>query len=602
MEIRLRIVGIGFGIASLVLLGRLFYWQVLQGHSLALQAKAQQISTHQLVARRGDILAQDETWLAASVDSWLLYAELPKLEQSPGEIARALAPLTYTKPIEKEVIRYEGRDVTLDDPDEEVKEATESETLAEESDDLIRAEELRLVDLISRNELVWVALKKRMSNDEKSQIEALGIIGLGFEQEEGRQYPEGTVAAQVLGFVGKDEDGYDVGYFGLEGEYELTLSGRPGFIERESDAIGKPLLFGSTREVAPAGGINLVTHIDKVFQLTIEQKLREGIAKYGAKSGNIIVMDPKTGGILAMTSWPNYDPRYYFEYTDENFKNPAISDAFEPGSIFKPIIMASGLDAGVVEPNTVCDVCDRPYQVDKYFIRTWNNEYHAGSTMVDVIKHSDNVGMAFVGSKLGSDKLYDYLEKFGFGKLTDIDLQGEVTPVLREKGSWNIVDLATTSFGQGIAVTPLQIIRAIAAIANDGVLMQPQVVDKLTAGDWESDIPPVEVHRVISADAASKMTGMMVTAVKDGEAKWTVPKGYSIAGKTGTAQIPVAGHYDDEKTIASFVGFAPANDPKFVMLVTLQEPKSSPWASETAAPLWFSIALDVFPYLGIFPN
>ena len=222
--------------------------------------------------------------------------------------------------------------------------------------------------------------------------------------------------------------------------------------------------------------------------------------------------------------------------------------------------------------------------------------------MVDVIVHSDNVGMSFVGQKLGADALYDYLDAFGIGKVTGIDLQGEGAPKLRDRGTWNVVDLAVASFGQGIAVTPIQMVKAVGAIANGGVMYTPQVVDKLEGVGWEEDVKPEEGTRVISKKAADEITSMMVLAASSGEAKWTHLRGFKVAGKTGTAQIPISGHYDQESTIASFVGFAPANDPKFLMLVTLREPVSSPWASETAAPLWYQIAKDLFIYFGIQPE
>jgi len=199
--------------------------------------------------------------------------------------------------------------------------------------------------------------------------------------------------------------------------------------------------------------------------------------------------------------------------------------------------------------------------------------------------------MIFVGQKLGADTLYDYLKRFGFGGPTGIDLQGEAVPALRPKGSWNIVDLATASFGQGVAITDAQLIRAVSAIANGGQLPRLEVVKAQP-----------KFQPVISPETAAKVTAMMVEAAKNGEAKWTNTKGFSVAGKTGTAQIPIAGHYDTLNTIASFIGFSPANNPKFIMLVTLNTPQSSPWASETAAPLWYSVAKDLFPYFNIQPE
>lgn len=573
MENRIRFIAIIFLLSGITLIGRLFFWQIVKGKDLADQARSQQTFRGRTFANRGNILARDGYPIAASQDQWLLFAEIQKLEDNEVIIANQLAPI-------------------LIEDDEPEPEDYKSKLIEETN---------RISSLISQD-LIWVPIKRKIDKQAKEKIEQLNIKGLGFEVVEDRLYPEASSSAHLLGFVGKDESGNDKGYFGLEGFYDFTLSGSGGYKVTEADALGNPLVFGSSNEVSAKQGLDLQTHIDKTVQLTIEQELSDALKKYEAISGNVIVMNPKTGAVLGMASNPYYDPETYYEYSDEVFRNPAISDAYEPGSIFKPIVMAAGIDAGVVEPETVCDICDKPLKVDKYFIRTWNNEYHAGSTMTDVIKNSDNVGMAFVAQKLGADTLYDYLDAFGFGKITGVDLQGEASPSIRERGTWNIVDLATMSFGQGIAVTPIQMITAISTIANDGKAVVPQVVDKFVLENWEEDIKPEYGQQVISEEAAEKITAMMVVAAAQGEAKWAIPKGYKIAGKTGTAQIPVAGHYDDEKTIASFVGFAPPDDPEFAMLVTLREPKSSPWASETAAPLWFDIARILFPHLGIKPS
>ncbi|MFV1917761.1 MAG: peptidoglycan D,D-transpeptidase FtsI family protein, partial [Patescibacteria group bacterium] len=303
-----------------------------------------------------------------------------------------------------------------------------------------------------------------------------------------------------------------------------------------------------------------------------------------------------------MASFPAFDQGKYRKYTDELFKNPATSSSFEPGSIFKILVMAAALDSGVVEPDTKCEVCAGALKVDKYYIDTWDGTYRPDSTMVDVIVNSDNVGMAFVAQKLGVDTFYEYMDNFGIGKLSNVDLQGEFTPKLRDKDTWNIVDLSVAGFGQGIAITPIQFIKAVTAIANKGVLVSPYVVDKIIGDGWIEEIKHTKGKVVISERTASEVTAMMVEAAKNGEAKWTHMRGFKVAGKTGTAQIPIEGHYDKEKTIASFVGFAPADEPKFLMLVTLKEPSSSPWASETAAPLWYSIAKDLFLYFGIQPE
>jgi len=566
--IRINLLFLFFCLFVAVIVARLFFWQIIKGGELAGEAKSQHKLGRTVSAPRGNIFSSDGSFLAARTDSWLVYASLPDMVKSASGVAEKLAPFFLEEPYEK------------------------SELLLEID---------RLKSILDRREVVWVPLKHKVSAETKSNIESLGIEGIGFEKEESRYYPEASSAAQLLGFVGKNPEGEDIGYFGLEGYYNLSLSGKSGFLSQENDAKGIPILLGDYTEVTAVRGVDLITYLDKSIQLSVETKLKEAIKKYGAKAGTVIVADPKTGAIFAMASFPSYDPLKYYDFGNELFKNPAVSDTFEPGSIFKVLIMASALDAGVVEPETKCDICSGPVKVDKYSIETWNNKYFPDSTMTDVIVHSDNVGMVFVGQKLGDEKMYDYLKEFGIGEETGIDLQGEVAVPLRKKGTWNIVDLSTASFGQGVAVTPIEMIKAVSALANKGYLPTLQVVDKLKADNWEEDIKPKK-EKVISEDAVNKITAMMVEAAKSGESKWIYAKGFKVAGKTGTAQIPIAGHYDADKTIASFIGFAPAGDAKFIMLVTLKEPSSSPWASETAAPLWYSIAKDLFLYFGIQPE
>lgn len=565
---RLRIFSFFCLVVFLGLAIRLFNWQVLEGGNLLAQGRAQYRTSKSVESNRGDILSQDGSWLVGSVDSFLLYISKTSLKRTSREVANILAPLL-------------------------VEDSSDSNAILDEA--------MRIEGLLEKNS-VWIPIKNRVSLDIKKNIEALDISGVGFEIEETRYYPEASSAAHLLGFLGKTEDGGARGYFGLEGFYDLVLGGKPGLVARESDASGRPLFFGKSREVEAKGGVDLITHIRKPIQLAVEERLKEGIERYGASAGSVIVMNPNDGAIYAMASFPSYDPFLYFEFGDSYFKDPIISDSFEPGSVFKPIVMAAALDAGVIEPDTKCDICDGAYKVDKYFIETWNQKYYPDSTMTDVIVHSDNVGMVFVGNKLGADKLYDYLNAFGIGRITSIDLQGEASPGMRKKGTWNIVDLATATFGQGIAVTPIQLIKAMAVLANGGFEVTPQVVDKISVSGELEDIEPQLGGRVISLEASLQTREMMFRAASDGEAKWTALRGYPVAGKTGTAQIPVSGHYDEDKTIASFIGMAPWKDPKFIMLVTLREPQSSQWASETAAPLWFSIARDLFSYFGIQPE
>lgn len=579
---RLRFILFAFLIAGGLLIFRLFNWQVLRGDTLAKIASSQHRATSQLPAHRGAILTTDGFPLASSTEAWLIWASLPDLKERES-VAAQLAPFLVAEDVE----------------------ATGSAKIKKE---LLLQEEERLKKLFTKEDSRWVPLKHKVSREVKEKIASLNIAGIGFDLEETRMYPEASMAAHLLGFVGKDEGGGDRGYFGLEGYYDLTLSGSSGRQTSEKDAFGNPILIGILNKIAALDGLDIKTHIDRSIQFILEKHLKEDIKRYGAAAGTVVIMRPQDGAILGMASFPSFDP-LKFSQTDQGlFTNTAVSDSFEPGSVFKVLVMAAALDAGAVEPDSRCDQCAGPRRIAEYTLKTWNEKYYPDTTTTEIIQHSDNVGMIWVAEKLGAEKLYEYLQKFGIGMLTGVDLQGEANPGIRPVSAWTSVDLATAGFGQGVAVTPIQMLRAVGAIANGGRIVTPQVVDKIIGNGWEQNISPDGGQRVISEEASRKITEMMVNAVEQGEAKWAKPKGFKIAGKTGTAQIPVAGHYDAQKTIASFIGFAPppssdsGQAPKFVMMVTLREPKSSPWASETAAPLWFSIARDLFPYFGIQPE
>jgi stage V sporulation protein D (sporulation-specific penicillin-binding protein) len=544
--------------AFLLVILRLFYWQIWSGDTLKKQASAQYNLEFTLPASRGPILTQDASPLVLSVSSNLVYA-LPKEIDDKSEFLKKLST----------VLSFDGTTVKTE---------------------------------LSVENRIWVPIAKRVDTDTADRIRALTLKGLGFENTSKRFYPEASTAAHFLGFVGLDQYGNDKGYFGLEGYYDRQLRGKDGYIQTEKDVRGAPIPFGEAKRIEPEDGSTLTLWIDRTIQRIAEQRLNEGIAKYGAKEGSVVIMDPKTGGILAMASYPSYDPLKYDTFDKTLYKNPIVAGSFEPGSTFKIFVMAAALSERAVKATTTMDE-NGPVQVGEYSIKTWNDQYHGIQTMTEIIQHSSNVGMVFVGKELGKERLLSYIRKFGLGKETGVDLEDEFSPELRPDNLWTDIDLSTATFGQGIAVTPLQMVRAAGSIANDGILMEPHMVRKFTdARGKVIEIKPKRISEVITKEASDIMTEMMINAVDNGEAKWAKPKGYRIAGKTGTAQIPVSGHYDDKKTIASFVGFAPADDPLFVMLVTLREPSSSQWGSETAAPLFFRIAEDIFLYKGIAPK
>ncbi|MBI2327218.1 penicillin-binding protein 2 [Candidatus Curtissbacteria bacterium] len=568
-----------FLLAAIIIL-RLFYWQFvakIEGNFGA------DVSSDTLPATRGEIYTADNFPIVTNQNASLLYAHPREIDKDPKDLARILAPFLISE-------KYSTREARLSADEKQQKEEE------------IKTKEESLTAKLANKNFFWIQLARKVPRQTRYKIEDTKINGLGFERDDKRFYPEASLAAHVIGFVGSDKFGEDTGYFGLEGYYDHRLRGKPGKSGKIIDPFGFPILIGKFRPHQPQKGTSLHLTIDRSIQFMVEEKLRLAIEKYDAKGGTIIISDPKNGHILAMANSPTYQPALYSEYNENLYKNPAVAETYEPGSTFKLIAMSAALDLGLVDPQTRCEDCSGARQIGGFEISTWNKKYYPNSTMTEIIQHSDNVGMTYVAAKLQVDKFYDYISKFGFGKETGIDLQGESTGFVRAKKDWKPIDLATASFGQGIAVTPIQMVQAVATIANHGKLITPKVVARIEDGKKTEEVKPNQIRQVISPQAATLMTEMMVNAVQNGEAKAFAPKGFRIAGKTGTAQIPVAGHYDPNKTITSFVGFVPADDPRFVMLVRFTEPTSSPFGSETAAPTFFEVAKELFNYFGILPS
>lgn len=569
LKTRLYLLLAFFYLVGSLILVRLFYLQVISYEELVAAAEKQHLTSFEVPASRGRIMAADGFPLVVNKGAFLVYASLPDLKETPEKIADRLAPMIATPSAQADVTKM-------------------------------------IKDRLERKNLVWVSLKNGVEPKVKEEIESFKIGGIGFEEEEERGYPEGSSAAHLLGFVGSDASGKDKGYFGVEGYYDRQLMGRSGRKILEKDAQGRPILVGGFGEEKSDNGRDLILFLDRTIQYLVENRLRLGIEKYGAKAGSVAVMDPKTGGILAMASYPSYEPGNFSQYEAKLYKNPVVADLFEPGSILKPLIMSAALNEKLVTPQTKCDRCDGPRVIGEYTINTFNNKYHPDSTMEEVLENSDNTGMVFVAEKLGSSKLYDYFKSYGLGEKTGIDLEEETTSEIRPKDEWRPIDLATASFGQGIALTRLQILRAFAAIANQGKLPKPIVVKEILTPGKVVTVESETVRQVIKPAVAEALTEMLVSVTEKSPLHFPrdrIPElnGYRIAAKSGTAQIPVAGHYDPNKTIGSVVGFAPADNPRFVVLVSLVEPSVRPWGSDTAGPIFFEIIKELFLYYGIQP-
>lgn len=581
----------------LLLFLRLFSIQILNHKKYTVLAESQHGLSYELPAARGKVYAQDGFPLVSNQLVYLLYAEPPKIDNKAEAAARLLS-FFDTRQI-CPVINFV--DPNAKSTPAKLKEACLFEAVRRLSFDR-----------------EWVPLIRGISVEIKDQIAALNIVGLGFEDEPKRFYPEGQLAAHVLGFAGVDEDGQSKGYYGLEGFYDGDLHGIPGKILEERSALGEPILVGRYIKRSSKDGRDLVLTLDRAVQYTVEEKIRAGVKRFGAESGTVIVMEPATGRILAMANWPSYDPAdpqalSEIEATSSagpvvvpnpedqiNPRNLAIADAYEPGSVLKALTMAAGLDTGSITPQTTFQ--SAPLPVGDHVIRTWDNKYYGEESMIEVLERSDNTGAAWVAlERLGKRTLRDYFLKFGLGEKTGVDLEGEAEGIVKPLVDWGPVDLANASFGQGISLTPLQVVTAYASFANGGVFVRPYLVSEIRDGEKTVAFETEQRHRVISEKTAEVMMGMLELAAEHGEAKFFITGDYKVAGKTGTAQIPVGGKYDPSKTNTTFVGFL-SGSKKFVMLVKLEKPSASIYAAETAVPLWMEIAKSLIAYYRLPPD
>ena len=407
-----------------------------------------------------------------------------------------------------------------------------------------------------------------------------------------RYYPQGSLAAHVIGFV----NGQPRAYYGVEEYYDDYLRKvDPPFLR--SDAQAQSIYNGlpaEWRQMLPsATGQDLVLTIDRRVQYATERVLADAVKTYQADSGTIIVMRPSDGAILAMASVPTYDANQFGSTNADLLLNPAIAKQYEPGSVFKIVTFASGLDAGVVTPQTIM-TDTLSIEIGDREIFNSNNRTFGEVTVEEALVRSLNIPTAEIALKLQESRFYQYVRRFGFGQLTEVDLANESPGTVKVPGDelWSRSDLGTNSFGQGLAVTPLQMATATCVIANGGLLVRPHVVDTMVFKGKVVKPDTLPIRRVISAKAAQEVNDMMVQVVEQGSFGARVP-GYTVAGKTGTAQIPIAGGYSLTETVHSFVGFMPAEAPVFVALVKLDVPKAAPWADATAAPTFAKLANEL---------
>ncbi len=542
-----------------VVFARAFELQTLDAQVLRSKAQGQHIKTFKRRAERGGIYDRNQNELAVSLDVDSIYANPARIIE-PVKTAKELAPIVGLK--NKEVLKK----------------------------------------LKSKKSFVWVKRQADITDTQRKTIKA--IAGIDTLKKSRRYYPNRQIAANILGFEGIDAKGLE----GIELYYDEYLKGRARKVKGERDARGRTLLYEDVEKTAITRGMNVTLTIDKTVQHITERALAKAVTRGNAKGGTAVVMDPATGEILAMAALPTYDPNNFHRTKPSSWRNRAVTDIFEPGSVMKGFLLAAVLEEGVADEKKIFFCENGKYKVaDRTFHDT---KKHAWLTLAQIIKYSSNIGAAKVGRDLGEEGLYRYYKRFGFGEKTGIDLPGEGRGIFRHHTNWSRVSLETLAFGQGISVNAVQLTTAMAAIANGGYLMKPYILKNVS--DMDGNIvlegKPKVVNRVVSEETATRTTEVLKRVTEsEGTGRNAAVEGFSVAGKTGTAQKadPKKAGYKKNAYVASFLGFVPANDPKLVIFVAVDEPEAYRGyhtGGIFAAPVFKEIAEQTLSYKGIFPE
>jgi len=540
----------------IIVAGRAFQLQVLQGEKLKRLGERQHLKEWIVLPKRGALLDRTGEPLALSLESQSVYAR-PHRIQDGDAVSRKLA----------KILNLNVADVAQ--------------------------------KIASDKPFVWI--KRQVAPPEAEQIQALNVDGIGMFFEPNRYYPQGQLAGQVLGFVSRDSEGLE----GLELRYNNYIRGETGSSVIERDALGRRVLVQGVEgvQIPPGGDIHLT--LDTSIQHLAEKELESTITKNRAKAGVAIVMEPFTGEVLALANFPSFNPNNFSKESAQQRRNRAVADSFEPGSTFKTILAAAALEEEVVgkEDLFYCEMGKYAY-AGKIIHDTHS---YGWLPFYKILQVSSNIGFTKVAEKLKKDRYFKYIEKFGFGIITGIDMPGEVPGLLRNAESWSAIDLATHAFGQGISATPLQMAMAYAAVANGGFLMRPYVVRRVVSpgGEVLLENQPHVVRRVISEKTARLLASMLKEVTNEGgTGVMANVEGFEVAGKTGTAQKADLAHggYAARKRVASFVGFVPADAPRLVVLVLVDEPEVSVYGGIVAAPVFRNIARGALRQLAVAPQ
>jgi cell division protein FtsI (penicillin-binding protein 3) len=537
--------------------GRLVQIQLVRHQEYVVRAARQHDRTLELTPMRGAIVDRRGRILAESITADSIYAD-PQAIVDPHAAAKALASV---------------RELGVAAPELERR-------------------------LRGRGEFAWIA--RQVMPDVAARVRNLHLAGIYALEEHRRSYPKGTLAASVLGYVSVDGEGLA----GIEHSFDSYVRGRSGKVTLLRDARRGMYLVGGEGSNAPADGENVVLTIDEVIQYLAEEALSKAVTKWGAVGGSAVVMDPSDGSILAMASYPGFDPNRFRDFPPASWKNRVVQDLYEPGSTFKIVTASAALEEGIVTPSQILDCGPGYIEIANVRIREHGGNAYGMIPFEDVMVHSSNVGMIRVALALGRKTLYRYIREFGFGEQTGITLPGEAVGIVRPPERWSQLSNAVMAIGQEIAATPLQVLRAGAIIANGGNSVEPRLVDRIVDSTGKTIYrPPVSPpRRVISERTAAVLNEILKQVVARGTGRDAALDEHVAAGKTGTAQKAGRGGYLPDKYIASFVGYVPADRPRLAILVVVDEPKGVHYGGTVAAPAFREIAEGALRYLRVAPS
>lgn len=519
---RSKIILVTIYLCFIFILSKLFYWQIIKGQELRDKAVSQIYKLEKILPQQGHILSSDSYPLSLDYSYYSLALYKPNFKKELNEII------------------------------------TEINTIKPE----FATENAKAIEKLSNPAQKWMEFTTEFNRSEMLNLSK--IAGTDFTLKQKRYYPEKKLAFNIIS--------------NLEKFYRRQIFGQIGFTRTIIDGTGGNLLTRKNWQKNEIDGQDIHTSLNRQIQLLSENSLKFGVEKYQADAASLIIIKPQSGEIIAMAS-------FEASPSAQTLRIPNISNLFEPGSIFKPLIMASALDSGSINQNFICQKCNQPRTIGQYTINNWNNEFHPESSLRDIIKNSDNIGMSYIIYELGLDKFLDYFHRLKLDQKTGVELSGESISSL--KNYWSDIDLATASFGQGLAVNQLQMIQAFNTIANDGQLVKVHLNQQST----------VEKSDVFNSQTTTLMKEILKYAVNNSPVSTLKPDDMEVCAKSGTAQVAIKGEYTNTDTIGSYIGFYPCDKPIFTMIVTVNNPRLSQWGSSTAAPIWFELAQSIEPLL-----